>query len=538
MDEQVDDLKAKLAAEEKKMEQVDDLKAKLAAQERKMEDLVSADSKTSAETAAKVALLQEEQTNASNELNTYRSKLDAAENALHAAEADKTRLSTELADKLNTITAKSAEVASLKKSYESLEHEFSRLEAYAETLQTEVDANRKAAESMRGSGGAMQAQQQELLRLNKEAAELSRELQRTERELIKVTDISRRRDGENAGIKSTLESVEKELDSLRQENIEQAKKIGAEAREFKDVQREKDRLQMALQLEQAECARLKQREQETSRYPPQRSSSSTVGRYVVSTLDELLYDSHRWISRYTNSSHSHNHMNGNGSSSNGSHGFSSRAIYFDADVLNTLTVKRDSGADTTSDASVRMRVDRVVTYCSRLRSAFERSVRERETSMDRLSSVLREKEREIKTLEGTLVSVRERAMQMQASSHSQSGPETPLGVGFPRHVNMGGSDDASLSQLQGEIAKERRKLHSLQQEHADLLGLLAQQELEVSILRKVLEGEAGPQTLQQADEKVRQEAMRKYGAYTDYRGDGDDGDDGTDLSVPDMKFTP
>jgi chromosome segregation ATPase len=158
--------------------------------------------------------------------------------------------------------------------------------------------------------------------------------------------------------------------------------------------------------------------------------------------------------------------------------------------------------------------------------------------MDRLSSVLREKEREIKTLEGTLVSVRERAMQMQASSHSQSGPETPLGVGFPRHVNMGGGDDASLSQLQGEIAKERRKLHSLQQEHADLLGLLAQQELEVSILRKVLEGEAGPQTLQQADEKVKQEAMRKYGAYTDYRGDGDDGDDGTDLSVPDMKFAP
>lgn len=69
---------------------------------------------------------------------------------------------------------------------------------------------------------------------------------------------------------------------------------------------------------------------------------------------------------------------------------------------------------------------------------------------------------------------------------------------------------------------------ALQEEHNDLLGLLAQQELELQIFRDSLEHNAGVQFVLTADLQVEQQALERYGAYINFRrGDYDmDGNEG------------
>lgn len=60
-------------------------------------------------------------------------------------------------------------------------------------------------------------------------------------------------------------------------------------------------------------------------------------------------------------------------------------------------------------------------------------------------------------------------------------------------------------------------MKSLEEEHNDLLGLLAQQELELSIFRDTLDRELGIDALVATEKDVQQSAIEKYGSYIDFR---------------------
>ncbi len=78
---------------------------------------------------------------------------------------------------------------------------------------------------------------------------------------------------------------------------------------------------------------------------------------------------------------------------------------------------------------------------------------------------------------------------------------------------------------------QRRRLHTLQEDHSDLLGLLAQQEVELLAFRKVLSTEAGAGAVRNAEMKAEHAAIRKYGSYTNYRStEGEDMVDFSELS--------
>lgn len=64
-------------------------------------------------------------------------------------------------------------------------------------------------------------------------------------------------------------------------------------------------------------------------------------------------------------------------------------------------------------------------------------------------------------------------------------------------------------------------MQQLQEEHSDLLGLLAQQEVELSIFRATVEQELGDNVMKSTDTKVKQIVVDKYGSYTEYRGNFD-----------------
>jgi hypothetical protein len=60
-------------------------------------------------------------------------------------------------------------------------------------------------------------------------------------------------------------------------------------------------------------------------------------------------------------------------------------------------------------------------------------------------------------------------------------------------------------------------MRALQEEHVDLLGMLAQQEVEVSFYRLSLRDAIGLSSLTEIDLKVKNLVIRKYGSYTEYR---------------------
>jgi len=77
-----------------------------------------------------------------------------------------------------------------------------------------------------------------------------------------------------------------------------------------------------------------------------------------------------------------------------------------------------------------------------------------------------------------------------------------------------------MSRLHAEISLERRRLQVLQEQHSDLLGLLAQQEVELVVFKDVLEQYSGNEAVIHAEDESRRITVEKYGFYVDYRSTG------------------
>ena len=84
------------------------------------------------------------------------------------------------------------------------------------------------------------------------------------------------------------------------------------------------------------------------------------------------------------------------------------------------------------------------------------------------------------------------------------------------------------------IITQRRRYLELQEQHADLLGLLAQQEVELSVFRGVLEqSSGGDEQVRRAEEKSQLMAIKKYGTYTNFRPNFSSSFDNFSIAAPD-----
>lgn len=92
---------------------------------------------------------------------------------------------------------------------------------------------------------------------------------------------------------------------------------------------------------------------------------------------------------------------------------------------------------------------------------------------------------------------------------------TPASVSRTQHS----PSTKELSKLQSELRKERKRLHVLREQHEELLGLLAQQELEMKTFREKLFENCGQEVVTQTEEEIRREAVDRYGSYIDFRQD-------------------
>lgn len=65
--------------------------------------------------------------------------------------------------------------------------------------------------------------------------------------------------------------------------------------------------------------------------------------------------------------------------------------------------------------------------------------------------------------------------------------------------------------------RQRTRLHTLQGQHSDLLGLLAQQEIELQIFSQKLNEIGGSGACNQAEKVVRDVVAERYGSYINFR---------------------
>jgi len=71
--------------------------------------------------------------------------------------------------------------------------------------------------------------------------------------------------------------------------------------------------------------------------------------------------------------------------------------------------------------------------------------------------------------------------------------------------------------LHGELQTEHRKLRNLQEDHNDLLGLIAQQEIELDVFRRYLLERCGRDAVAGAEQESEGAAIERYGYYNDFR---------------------
>jgi hypothetical protein len=60
-------------------------------------------------------------------------------------------------------------------------------------------------------------------------------------------------------------------------------------------------------------------------------------------------------------------------------------------------------------------------------------------------------------------------------------------------------------------------LSALQEQHSDLLGLLAQQEIELSVFRAALEAKLGTEVVLNVCREAQKNVVDMYGSYTNFR---------------------
>lgn len=60
-------------------------------------------------------------------------------------------------------------------------------------------------------------------------------------------------------------------------------------------------------------------------------------------------------------------------------------------------------------------------------------------------------------------------------------------------------------------------MSALQEQHTDLLGLLAQQEIELDVFRQALEAKLSERELSGVESEIQRSVIDKYGSYTNFR---------------------
>jgi chromosome segregation ATPase len=292
----------------------------------------------------------------------------------------------------------------------------------------------------------IQDQEQQFLRISKEATQLAQVLQDKDLENQQLQILNQRLEGELAGVRSSLQALQLETDCVSNELNDLNNAFKSKDADIAELKRTNDSLSYSLQLETSQCDQLKDTIEKLESYNQQESKQ--------------IYDTVQLI----------------------------RLMISRLSRKNVDELKEELIEDTN-----------LFSLVSKLKDLIEDS----DKTYNQKSMVVEYSSPTLTPAKGKTASI------FTPISGTEKRGRVGAFISSPAAKEM--------SRLHAEISLERRRLHFLQEQHSDLLGLLAQQEVELSVFKDVLEESGGNKAVTYAEEESRRVTIEKYGYYTDFR---------------------
>jgi len=344
---------------------------------------------------------------------------------------------------------------------------------------------------------AIAAQQDDNRRLSIEAERLLNELQQKDSTLRTATTALQKRDGEAAGIHASLESLEEELNILRNENDVINRKSKEDKNKSRELEKEIVSLGVALEIVKGEGEAMKVSIKDLALVPilssnVEGASKPAANGYkdsdtCILALKEIL----TWLQLKKRSLNTDNTFLSPIKKSND--GFTIHSGYGGSSSNNSGSKMNYSGSmvgNSIGEESIRELISRV---------------------KEVLEKVIGDIEKKITTQQAQL-SIMPLLTMTTPNRHDGAVALVNTAVNNP-----GSAAGKEVSRLLIEVKKERRKYADIEEQHTDLLGLLAQQEKELDVFRSSLKSQGGEAAVEMAENKAKLASIDSYGSYINFR---------------------
>jgi hypothetical protein len=174
---------------------------------------------------------------------------------------------------------------------------------------------------------------------------------------------------------------------------------------------------------------------------------------------------------------------------------------------------------------------------SRFQFEIDNFLRENEEKTKKMNLNINEKEKQIIKLKNELENTKTQLQQVNYHTTTYGSRNGSATKNDPYLSSLGTPQRRDMTPQQAIMTAQ---LQELQEQHTDLLGLLAQQELELQVYMQELLGLGGKSAVTMAQNHAQRMAIQKYGSYTNYRDINEEKND-TPLNpdtIPDIKSSP
>ena len=399
------------------------------------------------------------------------------------------------------------QLATVKAIAASLEKELEETKADLSTMTLNSNKNDLSTNDAGDDLEKLKVESVELRKLSDQLSRAQNDLNAKNREHLKLAHECAATTGQLEGLKVTLGDMQRELEAMRNENESLEKRLN----------QQKDTLDAKTHDVEQINEELKDNDRVLQEKTKDLQNSQN---FVVNSIEEVANFA-VWINSAFNADVPHR---------------SQKLVDFNEKLHEVKNNFHAGGGIAQDENPIPIIVDMS-------KNVIKESILSIESSMESTKSDIAAKEKELKTVKEQLRKnfddLKRQMTEVGVNSDDSvgnsvmSGPPSPLPSktpGSPIPSTPGRWKDTAdlvqaftpqtkeIARVHSELLKKQRMLDDLTEEHTDLLSLLAQQELEISIFRGAML-KISRQRCDELDNEVKESAIDKYGSYTEFRSD-------------------
>ena len=387
----------------------------------------------------------------------------------------------------------------------SLEKELEETKADLSTMTLNIDKNDLSINDGGDDLEKLKKESVELRKLSDRLSTVQNELSEKTREHLKLVQESAATTGQLEGLKITLGDLQNELATLRNENESLEKRLSQQ--------------KGTLDAQTRDIEKINEELQDNDRVLQEKTRDLQASQNFVVNSVEQISDFAVWIKDALGPYIHHKNQ---------------KLDEFNEDILKTKKRCHADGGIIVDDEPIPIIVDK-------MKKMITETLLSMKSNIENTKNVAAAKENEINAVKEQLQKnfddMKRQMNDMGANSDESigtsimSGPSSPLpnkAPGSPLSSTPGRWKDTAdlvhaftpqakeIARVHSELLKKQKLLDDLNEEHTDLLSLLAQQELEISVFRDAVQ-KISRQRCDELDKEVKETAIDKYGSYTEFR---------------------